>query len=38
MPLRKSEINRILGKVDELNASDEELNVPFFVGESVKGN
>jgi len=36
VPLRKSEINRILGKVDELNASEEELNVPFFVGESVK--
>jgi len=36
VPLRKSEINRILGKVDELNASDEELNVPFFVGETVK--
>ncbi len=36
IPLRKAEINRILGKVDELNASDEELNVPFFVGESVK--
>jgi transcription termination/antitermination protein NusG len=36
VPLRNVEINRILGKVDELNASDEELNVPFFVGESVK--
>ena len=36
VPLRKSEINRILGKVDELAASDEEINVPFFVGESVK--
>jgi transcriptional antiterminator NusG len=36
LPLRKAEINRILGKVDELNASDEELNIPFFVGESVK--
>jgi len=36
VPLRKSEINRILGKVDELNASDEEINVPFVVGESVK--
>lgn len=35
-PLRKSEINRILGKVDDLNASEEELNVPFCVGESVK--
>ena len=36
VPLRKSEINRILGKVDELNANEEELNVPFFVGEAVK--
>jgi transcriptional antiterminator NusG len=36
VPLRKSEINRILGKVDELNASDEELSIPFFVGETVK--
>jgi transcriptional antiterminator NusG len=35
-PLRISEVNRILGKVDELSASDEELNVPFFVGETVK--
>jgi transcriptional antiterminator NusG len=36
VPLRTSEINRILGKVDELAASDEEINVPFFVGEAVK--
>lgn len=36
VPLRKSEINRILGKVDELAASDEEINVPFYVGETVK--
>ncbi len=36
IPLRMSEVNRILGKVDELAESDEELNVPFFVGESVK--
>ena len=35
-PLRMSEVNRILGKVDELAASEEEINVPFFVGESVK--
>jgi transcriptional antiterminator NusG len=35
-PLRPSEVNRILGKVDELSASDEEITVPFFVGESVK--
>jgi len=36
VPLRPTEVNRILGKVDELAASEEELNVPFFVGESVK--
>lgn len=36
IPLRQSEVNRILGKVDELAATDEELNTPFFVGESVK--
>ncbi len=36
VPLRPSEVNRILGKVDELAASDEEINVPFFVGETVK--
>jgi transcription termination/antitermination protein NusG len=36
IPLRTSEVNRILGKVDELAAGDEELNVPFVVGESVK--
>lgn len=36
LPLRMSEVNRILGKVDELAESDEELNIPFIVGESVK--
>jgi len=36
VPLRQTEVNRILGKVDELSASDEELNIPFFVGETVK--
>jgi transcriptional antiterminator NusG len=36
IPLRQSEANRILGRVDELADSDEELNVPFFVGETVK--
>ncbi len=35
-PLRQNEVNRILGKVDELAATDEEINIPFFVGESVK--
>jgi transcriptional antiterminator NusG len=35
-PLRTAEVNRILGKVDELAAGDEELNTPFYVGEAVK--
>jgi len=36
IPLRLSEVNRILGKVDELAESGEELNIPFVVGENVK--
>lgn len=36
VPLRQSEVNRILGKVDELATSEEEINIPFFVGETVK--
>mgnify|MGYP004701684203 CR=1 FL=1 len=37
-PLRPSEVNRILGKVDELSGKEEELTIPFIVGESVKIN
>jgi len=36
IPMRQSEVNRILGKIDELAASDEELEVAFYVGEPVK--
>lgn len=36
VPLRLSEVNRILGKVDELAESDEEISIPYIVGESVK--
>jgi len=36
LPLRQSEVNRILGKVDELAESEEELNIPYIVGETVK--
>ena len=36
LPLRQSEVNRILGKVDELAENDEELNIPFIVGETIK--
>lgn len=35
-PLRLSEVNRILGKVDELAEKDEEISMPFYVGETVK--
>jgi len=36
VPMRPADVNRILGKVDELAASDEELEVAFHVGEMVK--
>lgn len=36
VPLRQSEVNRILGKVDELAESDAEVNIPYVVGETVK--
>ncbi|MDQ3073949.1 MAG: transcription termination/antitermination protein NusG, partial [Bacteroidota bacterium] len=35
-PLRLSEINRMLGKVDALNESGDNFEVPFLVGEPVK--
>jgi transcriptional antiterminator NusG len=35
-PMRMTEVNRILGKVDELLESEEEMRIPFVVGESVK--
>jgi len=36
VPMRKSEINRILGKVDAMALTDEHINIPFIVGEAVK--
>ena len=36
VPMRLAEVNRILGKVDELAMSEEELKIPFVIGESVK--
>ncbi len=36
VPLRPPEVNRILGKVDELSGKEEEISVPFIVGETVK--
>lgn len=35
-PLRQSEVNRILGRVDELIDKDEENITPFIIGEAVK--
>ncbi len=34
-PLRQHEVNRILGKVDELAERGEEVSIPFLVGETV---
>jgi len=36
IPLRTSEVNRMLGKVDELAISGEQISIPFNIGESVK--
>jgi len=36
VPLRKSEINKILGKAEELNEMGESLENPYHVGEMVK--
>ena len=36
VPMRQSEINRILGVVDELAESEEEMTIPYVVGETVK--
>jgi len=35
-PLRPQEVSRILGRVDEMSAGEEENEVPFFEGETVK--
>lgn len=36
VPMRKSEINRMLGKVDELAIQNENVIIPFVIGETVK--
>ncbi len=36
VPLRKSEVNRMLGKVDELAVQNENVVIPFIKGETVK--
>jgi transcriptional antiterminator NusG len=36
VPLRKAEVNRMLGKVDELAIQNENVAIPFVIGETVK--
>ena len=36
VPLRQAEVNRLLGKVDELSVQDENVNIPFIIGETIK--
>lgn len=38
VPLRMAEVNRILGKVDEISEQGESISEPFIVGETVKVN
>lgn len=36
VPLRQSEVNRMLGKVDELSVKTDTMSIPFTMGETVK--
>jgi transcription termination/antitermination protein NusG len=36
VPLRQSEVNRILGTVDEAHHAEEKIDVPFVKGETIK--
>ena len=36
VPLRPAEVNRMLGKVDELSLSTEQINIPYVIGENIK--
>jgi len=36
VPLRQVEVNRILGKVEEIDEFEEKLDTPFIIGETVK--
>ena len=36
IPLRTAEVNRMLGKVDELSTESESVSIPFEIGESIK--
>ena len=36
VPLRQSEVNRMLGKVDELSIKEDSVNIPYSIGETIK--
>lgn len=36
IPMRKEEVNKMLGKIDELSNNNDIINIPFMIGESVK--
>jgi len=36
VPLRQAEVNRMFGKVDELSVQDDNVNIPFVIGETIK--
>jgi transcriptional antiterminator NusG len=36
VPLRQSEVNRLLGKVDELSLQVDTVSIPFTIGETIK--
>ncbi len=36
VPMRKAEINRMLGKVDELSLQNDNVMIPYVIGETVK--
>ena len=36
IPIRQAEVNRILGKVDEMQDADESISEPYIVGETIK--
>ncbi|WP_185850870.1 transcription termination/antitermination protein NusG [Blattabacterium cuenoti] len=36
IPMRKEEVNKMLGKIDQLSETYENISIPFLVGETIK--
>ncbi|WP_185863120.1 transcription termination/antitermination protein NusG [Blattabacterium cuenoti] len=36
IPMRKEEVNKMLGKIDKLYENNENISIPFIVGETIK--